>query len=200
MVQQRSEETRARILAAAEDCFARIGYDATGVAEICAAAGVSKGAFYHHFPTKQAVFMSLLNRWLERLNTSLESIQGQGLPPAETLTTMSGLVDNVFLDAAGRLPIFFEFWTRALHDPSVGPELVTPFQKYRDFFTRIVQSGIEDGSMHFESPETAARVIIAFAIGLILQGLLMPADADWPAVARGGMQLLIQGLSGPSSP
>ncbi len=39
--QQRSEDTRARILRAALECFSRAGYDATGVAEICAAAGVS---------------------------------------------------------------------------------------------------------------------------------------------------------------
>ena len=64
--QQRSEETRARILHAALECFSRTGYDASGVAEICAAAGVSKGAFYHHFPTKQAVFIELLNFWAKR--------------------------------------------------------------------------------------------------------------------------------------
>ena len=37
-------ETRSRILQAAEECFTRYGYDSTGVAEICKAASVSKGA------------------------------------------------------------------------------------------------------------------------------------------------------------
>ena len=59
--QQRSEETRARLLEAAEACFSESGYDGTGVAKICRRAGVSKGAFYHHFETKQAIFLELLN-------------------------------------------------------------------------------------------------------------------------------------------
>jgi len=51
-MQQRSEETRARILDAAIRRFAIAGYDAASVEDICTEAGVSKGAFYHHFPTK----------------------------------------------------------------------------------------------------------------------------------------------------
>ena len=43
-MQQRSQATRAGILAAARKLFSQHGYDATGVAELCAEAGVSKGA------------------------------------------------------------------------------------------------------------------------------------------------------------
>lgn len=60
-MQTRSEETRARILQAALTLFARLGYEAASVEDICVEAGVSKGAFYHHFPTKQAVFLQLLH-------------------------------------------------------------------------------------------------------------------------------------------
>ena len=68
-MQHRSEETRQHILEAATHLFASTGYDATGVAEICQVAGVSKGAFYHHFPTKQAVFMALLNLYLNGIES-----------------------------------------------------------------------------------------------------------------------------------
>ena len=67
MTQQRSEETRANILDAAVRRFAISGYDAASVDEICAEAGVSKGAFYHHFPTKQTVFLALLEGWLKTI-------------------------------------------------------------------------------------------------------------------------------------
>jgi len=64
--QPRAEETRTRILNAAQLCFSRYGYDAASVADICKEAGVTKGAFYYHFETKQALFLELLNRWLKQ--------------------------------------------------------------------------------------------------------------------------------------
>ena len=65
MAQARSLQTRTRILEAAQSEFARHGYDATGVAELCRVAGVTKGAFYHHFPSKQEVFLELLGSGAE---------------------------------------------------------------------------------------------------------------------------------------
>jgi AcrR family transcriptional regulator len=59
-VQGRSVETRKRILTASLRLFAARGFNATGVAEICSACGVSKGAFYHHFASKQTVFLELM--------------------------------------------------------------------------------------------------------------------------------------------
>ena len=61
----RGAETRQLILDASMDLFAQNGYDATSVAEICQRAEVSKGAFYHHFPSKQALFLDLMASWLQ---------------------------------------------------------------------------------------------------------------------------------------
>ena len=59
-MQNRSQQTRLRILNAALVIFARDGYDASSVNEICVEAGVSKGAFFHHFPSKEAIFDVLI--------------------------------------------------------------------------------------------------------------------------------------------
>ncbi|PRZ08301.1 TetR family transcriptional regulator [Isoptericola sp. CG 20/1183] len=54
----RSLRTRARILDAALDLFERQGYDATTVAQVAAAAGVTQMTFFRHFPTKDSVLVS----------------------------------------------------------------------------------------------------------------------------------------------
>ena len=92
--EERSEETRGRILAAAAESFARQGYDVTSVDAICRLAGVSKGAFYHHFATKQALFLALLNDWLEGLDEQIQSILFTAPDIAEGLVRLSvGLED-----------------------------------------------------------------------------------------------------------
>jgi len=58
--QQQKDETRAKIFAAATQLFAQNGYHATTVADIAAAAGVAKGTFFVHFPSKDAVIGALI--------------------------------------------------------------------------------------------------------------------------------------------
>lgn len=55
MKQSRSNETRRRIIKAAKDLFLAKGFDGTSVAEICRSAGVSNGALFQQFPTKEAL-------------------------------------------------------------------------------------------------------------------------------------------------
>ncbi|MBW8814701.1 MAG: TetR/AcrR family transcriptional regulator [Caulobacterales bacterium] len=57
---ERREATRTGILLAARRLFATEGFAAASVDRIAAEAGVAKGAVYHHFPTKEAVFAEVL--------------------------------------------------------------------------------------------------------------------------------------------
>lgn len=55
--ESRREETRGRILDATLHCLAREGYAGTGVAQVVAQAGVSRGAWSHHFPSMNVLFL-----------------------------------------------------------------------------------------------------------------------------------------------
>lgn len=58
-------EARARLLAAARDLVRRNGFAGTSVDDLCAAAGVTKGAFFHHFASKEALGVALVQDWTE---------------------------------------------------------------------------------------------------------------------------------------
>lgn len=58
-------EARARLIAAARDLVRRKGFAATSVDDLCAAAGVTKGAFFHHFASKEALGVALVQDWTE---------------------------------------------------------------------------------------------------------------------------------------
>ncbi len=192
--QVRSEETRARILEAAEECFARNGYDATGLAELCRRAGVSKGAFYHHFPSKQAVFLELLDRWLGGLDAQMSAMLAAAGDPAGGLLALAHLTEHIFREGRDRLPIFLEFWTRATHDAQVWAATMTILQRYRAFFADLIRAGIEQGSLRPVDPDAAARLMVSMGIGLLVQGLVGADDTDWTDAAEQSTQLILQGL------
>lgn len=62
---QQREQTRQSLLRESRRLFATVGYGAVGLAEITAAAGVTKGAFYHHFGGKAEVFRAVL-AWVQQ--------------------------------------------------------------------------------------------------------------------------------------
>lgn len=61
------EQTREDILVATSKVLEEFGYQGSRVEEICSRAGVSRGAFYHHFPSKEAAVVALVERSLEPL-------------------------------------------------------------------------------------------------------------------------------------
>lgn len=187
-------ETQERILDAAAASFADAGYDATGVAEICRRAGVSKGAFYHHFTTKHELFMRLLNRWLASLDVQLQSAQGITGNVPDELTSMAGMAGAVFEAARGQLPMFLEFWTKSARDPEVWAATIAPYHRYRTFFADRIRSGVAEGSLAPVDPETAASVLVALAVGMLLQGLLDPTGTNWSQSTVNGIDILLNGM------
>lgn len=74
MVKGRSdgEETKKRITDKAKQLFTQKGYGAVTMNEVCEIAGVSKGSLYHHFPSKDELFLQVLEEDSEQWNTEWE--------------------------------------------------------------------------------------------------------------------------------
>lgn len=193
-MQQRSEETHANILEAAHRLFSRNGYDATGVAEICAEAGVSKGAFYHHFPTKQAVFLALMNGWLNSLEAAFNHTVRSAQDFPQALLQMADMVGQAFQYADIRQSIFLEFWTQAQRDPVVWQAAIAPYQRYLDYFAGLIRQGIEQRTLRPVDPEIAARTLVSLSIGMLMQSMFNRTDTDWGKETQQSIQLLLDGL------
>ncbi len=188
--QQRGRETYARLLDVAQDAFARQGYDATGVAEICRRAGVSKGAFYHHFAGKQALFIALLNRWLDRIDAQFASVQAASRDVTLNLRLMAEQMQGVLGEASGQLSLFIDFIDQARRDPAVWKAVVSPYRRYRDLFARMIAGDGVDGALGEVDPNLASTVLVSFAVGVLVQSVFDPDGADWGAVVRAGVQML----------
>ncbi|MBO6726564.1 MAG: TetR/AcrR family transcriptional regulator [Rhizobiaceae bacterium] len=68
----RTDATRAALIAAARALFVDKGYAATGTPEIVTAAGVTRGALYHHFADKEALFRAVVEQEAELVAADIE--------------------------------------------------------------------------------------------------------------------------------
>lgn len=194
-MQQRSEQTRQQIMQSALTLFAQKGYESASVTEICDRAQVSKGAFYHHFKTKQALFVTLLESWLTRIDGTLDQSRWDMSNVPQGLMAMANATRGILREADENLPMFLEFWSQARLDPAIWQATIAPYRRYQRYFTSMIEEGIAEGSLRDMDPKLGAWVIVCFAVGLLLQCVLDPRGEDWGEVAGQGMQILLDGYS-----
>lgn len=83
------EETRRRVREAALDVFRRDGLSAARIDDIVKAAGVSRGTFYFHFPTKEDVIIEVLRESEHRVAAAVTALP-KGTPVRTVLETVCG--------------------------------------------------------------------------------------------------------------
>ena len=93
---QHAEATRSAVLAAARSLFGAKGYAQTSVEEIAAAARVTKGAVYHHFAGKEALFRAVYAEVEAEAQARALRAGDPEAPPVDQIVAMM----NAYLDAA----------------------------------------------------------------------------------------------------
>jgi AcrR family transcriptional regulator len=85
-----SDTTRSRaILATASRLFATRGYSQTTTAEIAREAGVAEGTLYHHFGSKDGIFLTLFDETMEGYLAGIEALLARGRTGRETLSAFA---------------------------------------------------------------------------------------------------------------
>jgi AcrR family transcriptional regulator len=94
--QARAEQRRERIMEAALDVFARRGYREAAMDEIAVESDTSKGGLYFHFPNKQTLFLSLLDRLAGLLVGRVEAAVAAESDPLRRIERALGVVLETF--------------------------------------------------------------------------------------------------------
>lgn len=172
------EARREQIAVAALACFAEKGFQRTSMADIIEASGLSAGAIYLNFESKQQIALAVGRRVLGRRLGDLESMPNDDL--ADPLTTLRMLLGGMVGDILDtRLAL--QLWGEATTDPEMSSLVTDIFVTLRSALTRYLtawatRQGVAD-------PEawatTAFPAVLALAQGFLVQRALLPAfDAD----------------------
>ena len=159
--------SRDKILDVAEARFAQRGYTGVGLRELADAAGLGKSSLFHHFPSKMALYLAVLDRQLERIERAAgPSLEGVGNVVARLDRTVEALIDVLAEhQTSARLLL------RALFEdddlPEQAPEVVAFEGRIRSLVGRVgalVQEGIADGVFRSVSVGDTIQTIVGVTV------------------------------------
>lgn len=177
----RSLETETRILAATVALVTDKGFEHTTIREICALAGVSTGAFYHHFPSKVSLFE---RSFLLYDATLAEQFPPEDGDPVETLRAL--LLQQTDFTVSNTLTIVREYYRYILMDEK--NQASSPQRLYYQAVRRQTRRACEMGRFApGRPPEQISEILIKFTLGCIVDWCLHGGDYD--VVERLGEEL-----------
>ncbi|WP_374573010.1 TetR/AcrR family transcriptional regulator [Phenylobacterium sp.] len=172
-------ERRAELMDCAQALFLSRGYEATTVNDILARAGLSKGAFYHHFDSKEALLDALTERMAARIVADAEAIIGDASRDAlERL--------NAFLAQGRQWKVEQARLLRGMYEAVLKSENAALYQRLvaastrvvAPALTRLVEEGVRQGVFRPPAPALVAEVLLSLANARQAVWLQAMADAE----------------------
>jgi AcrR family transcriptional regulator len=178
------EQTRGRLLDAASRLFASRGYDQTAVEAIIAQAGVSKGAFYHHFSSKEEILEAMARQMAADSVKAVTDALAAG--PVDALVRLNLFLAGFRSWRVANLGLLREVYAVAGRDENAimrrkmevhGIALAQPV------LAGILRQGIADGVFDLPDAEETSRLVLllSHSVGV----LQMRTLAEWDGSAAG---------------
>jgi TetR/AcrR family acrAB operon transcriptional repressor len=163
-----AEQTRQDLLDAALTIFSQKGYTAARLEDIAEAAGVTRGAIYHHFGSKSELFLALLEEATAVGNSAIDRAVSEGGTFVEVLSRILVYTFNLVEDDRR----FSEVMALQLTTPDVDALAQRRYDEAQELvqsisgFFRVI---IEQGELRPDlDPEIAARAFLGFQNGLAM--------------------------------
>ena len=168
------EGSRARVLDAAAEVFARHGFARATIDEIAREAGLSKGSVYWNFDSKDELFGALLEEYIDTPLTDVMKMS-RTTPQEEP---SAGAVDAAVSQMVRERPQFFqlllEYWAAAARDPELRERYVARQRRLRDALAEVLRAR-QPADMPFAiPPESLATAFLALGVGLAQEAIVDP--------------------------
>lgn len=184
---EKKAETRRRLIDAAARVFARRGFHGAGVDEVAAEAGVTTGALYWHFASKDDLFLALADERVARRVAEIGAVDRAEGEPIDLEADIEQQF-RAFIEREPEWPLlYYEFWAYGARDAA----LRGAFTERRRQVQRALADRIEHraGSLGVELPIPVEQV--AIGMNALMNGLALERVADEDAVPDGLAGLLM---------
>jgi len=180
LTEQAKTENRGRLLAAAADEFARRGLEEANINEISVAAGFAKGTVYNHFPSKEALFLAVVEEACALAATGVGDVS-RDAPTGERLSAV--LASDV--EWARAHEAFAKVLVREVltPNPRFYPRVLEAAAPFITRIREILADGVSRGEVRGDVPvEELALVFVGFGDLALIQH--WGSDGAWPPLEQ----------------
>jgi len=151
------QQTKENILSVSTKLFLEKGYDQTSMQDIVAALGMSKGAIFHHFKSKEDIFDAVIDRQYDYAEQEMQQWMDEtvGLSGKEKLEL---LIELNFKDRSIQMDNLVASQFQKKNARFIVAIMQINVNKSAPFLAKIIREGIEDGSFATEFPDECAEV------------------------------------------
>ncbi|MBN1810651.1 MAG: TetR/AcrR family transcriptional regulator [Anaerolineae bacterium] len=188
-----STERRTQIIEAALACFTRQGYVNTTMDDIAAESGLSKGAIYWYFKSKDDVFQAAFTSMFEAVGvesiTALQACETAADRLRVGTQTMVGLAR----DLEGYFGLIIEFWAQSENRDEVMGFWAEILAQYQQAIAAVFEGGVQTGEFRKVDAGALAWMIMAAYDGLAAYDMMM-SGLDLDKISETFIEALLKGL------
>jgi AcrR family transcriptional regulator len=164
---------REQILTAARACFLRNGLHTTSMQDLIKEAGLSVGAVYRYFRSKNEIISAIADGVVGGITRRLEAIAEAELPLSEAMGRVLEVVDEQ-LQPGGAFPLAMQMWAEASLDPAIGEIVRRRYVDIRAVFRVLAVRAAERGELAAGAdPDAVAAALYGMVPGYAVQRALI---------------------------
>ena len=188
------EERKDQILEAATKVFTQRGFADARMDDIVAESGLSKGALYWYFDSKDAIIVGILDRVFNWEAAHLQEILKSEDSAQKKLEAFveASLQDIVRMKPL--MPIFFDFWTLSIRNKTINKAIKRYYQHFINIVEPMIKLGIDQGEFRPIDVRETALALGALFEGTILFYAYFADVLDLETQLRTGLDLVLEGL------
>jgi TetR/AcrR family transcriptional repressor of nem operon len=192
----RTSDADARLLSAALELIWKTSYHATSVDDICQAAGVRKGSFYHFFPSKSELALAALEADWRRKKSVLDELFSPAVPPLQRITGYFDHVAKLQRAQRGRCgavlgcPFFSLGSEVGTQDTALGARIREILDCQILYFETAIRDAHARRLLLAPNARATARLLFAFYQGMLAQARIRNDPRLLGELRPGALQLL----------
>ncbi len=190
------EDTKKKILDAAARCFSEGGYAKTTMDKIAEEAGVSKGALYWHFRSKEELFIELKERSIAEVREQFEKLFSQKKSFELKLNEAMALyLSSLVPEKREVARLNAEFLAEAPKIPKLNNMLKDQYKLIQSLLASTIQEAIKRGELRKDIDQNMlSTILLAMLDGLELHWAILELDFDWEKVKASLLDVVMNGL------